>query len=134
MSDYERERARLLREAEGVDGVPSSRLVVNFGGPRPTIVCLCGSSRFRAGFATAARDESRAGRIVLSAHEFDRQITAAERVGYDELHRRQIDLADEVLVVSDESGYYGDSTRSEIEYARGLGKPVRFLVDERSTS
>jgi nucleoside 2-deoxyribosyltransferase len=49
----------------------------------------------------------------------------------DEVHKRKIDLADEVLVVNI-GGYYGDSTKSEIGYARACGKPVRFLVPERS--
>ncbi|MET7853107.1 hypothetical protein ABZT48_33855 [Streptomyces avermitilis] len=43
----------------------------------------------------------------------------------DGLHRRKIDLADDVLVVNP-GGYIGDSTRSEIDYARALGKPVRY--------
>jgi hypothetical protein len=33
----------------------------------------------------------------------------------------------DVLVVSDESGYFGESTRGEIEYAYRYGKPVRYL-------
>jgi hypothetical protein len=31
-----------------------------------------------------------------------------------------------MLVISDESGYFGESTRSEIEYAIKNGKPVGF--------
>ena len=54
---------------------------------------------------------------------------SVEKVALDELHKRKIDLADDVLVVSDASGYFGESTRSEIEYARAHGKPVRFLVE-----
>jgi hypothetical protein len=43
----------------------------------------------------------------------------------DDLHRHKIDLADEVLIVNPD-GYIGDSTRSEIDYARARGKPVRY--------
>lgn len=44
----------------------------------------------------------------------------------DELHRRQIDPADEVLVLN-VGGYIGMSTRGEIDYAERLGKPIRYL-------
>jgi len=62
----------------------------------------------------------------------------AENIGkkehFDELHKRKIDLADEVFVLNID-GYIGDSTRSEIEYAVAHGKPVRYLepvVEDRS--
>jgi hypothetical protein len=44
----------------------------------------------------------------------------------DELHLRKIDLADEVFILNVD-GYIGDSTRSEIEYAKAHGKPVEYL-------
>lgn len=53
-------------------------------------------------------------------------ITEAQKIELDELHKRKIDLADEILVIN-VGGYIGDSTRSEIEYARRYGKPVRWL-------
>lgn len=106
---------------------------------RPTIVCLCGSTRFYDEFQQANYDETMAGRIVLSVGFYPHAKAkhghgegvghgSAEKIALDELHKRKIDLADEVLVVSDATGYYGESTRSEIEYARSLGKPVRFMV------
>jgi cell division protein FtsB len=52
--------------------------------------------------------------------------TPEQKIALDELHKRKIDLADEVLVLN-VGGYIGESTRSEIEYARKLGKPVRYL-------
>lgn len=56
-------------------------------------------------------------------------MTRAEKVALDELHKRKIDLADKVLVVS-RGGYFGDSTRSEIVYAKACGKPVEFMEPE----
>lgn len=106
-------------------------LVRDFNGPRPRIVALCGSTRFRDEFAAVNRDLSRDGVIVLAPGVFTHAgdpLTGEEKTLLDELHKRKIDLADEVLVVSDESGYYGDSTRSEIAYAEQQGKPVRYLV------
>ncbi|MEI8311516.1 MAG: hypothetical protein WCH98_12245, partial [Verrucomicrobiota bacterium] len=43
----------------------------------------------------------------------------------DRLHYRKIDLADEILVVS-EDGYFGSSTRREIAYAQAQGKRVLY--------
>lgn len=44
----------------------------------------------------------------------------------DELHKRKIDICDEVFVLN-VGGYIGESTRSEITYAITIGKPVLFL-------
>jgi len=54
---------------------------------------------------------------------------AGRKEHFDELHKRKIDLADQVLVCNID-GYIGDSTKSEIAYARAHGKPVRFLEPE----
>ncbi|HEX5565838.1 MAG TPA: hypothetical protein VFY14_02675 [Streptomyces sp.] len=89
-------------------------LVRDFGGPRPTITVLCGSTRYPDVFREQNLRLTLAGHIVLS-------------IGCN-LRERKIDLADEVLVLNVD-GYVGDSTRSEIEYAQAHGKPVRFLVE-----
>lgn len=106
--------------------------------PRPTIVVLCGSTRFGNFFHEANLRLTLAGEIVLSIGcdtKNDADIAAAGGFGYDvdlakagldELHLRKIDLADYVLVVSDSSGYFGASTRREIEYALANGKPVAY--------
>jgi hypothetical protein len=116
-------------------------LVVDFQGEgRPGITVLCGSSRFYDEYQQANYDLTMQGRIVLSigfyphakaehGHGEGVGHDSVEKIALDELHKRKIDLADDVLVVSDASGYYGESTRSEIEYARMRGKPVRFLVE-----
>ena len=46
----------------------------------------------------------------------------------DDMHKRKIDLSDEVFVVN-VGGYVGESTRSEISYARATGKAVRYLEE-----
>jgi hypothetical protein len=52
--------------------------------------------------------------------------TSEQKIALDELHKRKIDLADEILVVTVQR-YIGESTFSEIEYARQCGKSVRWL-------
>lgn len=87
---------------------------------RPTIVCLCGSSRFKADFDDANLHETMAGKIVLTItpHIIDRRKAAR-------MHRKKIDLADEILVIAP-GGYVGPSTKFEIAYARKKWKPVRY--------
>ena len=104
----------------------------------PAIVCLCGSTRFMDAFFEAGWSETLAGRIVLSIgvckHATDH---GGEALGkevvelLDELHKRKIDLADEVFILN-VGGYVGDSTKSEIRYAIAHGKPVRWLEPESS--
>ncbi len=111
--------------------------------PMPKIVCLCGSTRFYDQFQRANYQETMAGNVVLSVGFYRHYVesvektrtefhgenigcTAEQKVLLDELHKRKIDLADEVLVLN-VGGYIGESTRSEIEYAEFLGMPVRYL-------
>lgn len=104
---------------------------------KPTIVCLCGSTRFGDTFRKAQLKETLAGKIVLSigcdmrsddevfghlAEEEKAEIKAK----LDELHLRKIDLADEVLILN-VGGYIGESTRNELLYAKEKGKRIRFL-------
>ena len=44
----------------------------------------------------------------------------------DDMHKRKIDMADSIYVIN-VGGYIGDSTRSEIEYAKKHGKEVQYL-------
>jgi hypothetical protein len=100
----------------------------------PRIVCLCGSTRFAQEFMLAQFQETMAGHIVLTVGCFPRKadgtwdtmrVSAEQKVTLDALHKRKIDLADEILVIN-VNGYIGESTRSEIAYARMRGKPVRY--------
>lgn len=101
----------------------------------PTIVCLCGSTRFTKAFQKANLDETLAGRIVLtvgcdlgSDNELwpDSETRLSIKLRLDHLHKRKIDLADEILVLN-VGGYIGDSTRDEIRYAETRNKGIRFL-------
>ncbi len=102
---------------------------------QPTIVCLCGSTRFDTAYREANFNESVAGRIVLTcaalSHAEGRVLEPTTKVALDKLHRHKIALADEILVLN-VGGYYGESTASEIAYARSLGKGVRWLVPEHA--
>lgn len=127
---------------------------------RPVIVCLCGSTRFLDAFLKASREETLAGKIVLSVGTYGHlqqttvikdgcmgpqevavwtlnpggmSLTPEQKLLADELHKRKIDLADEVLILN-VGGYIGESTRSELEYARRTHKTIRFLEPEKDSS
>jgi hypothetical protein len=125
----------------------------------PAVVTLCGSTRFMRAFYDANTRETLAGKIVLtvgmSSHG-DYHPTEEQKAALDELHKRKIDLSQEILVLNclrgccDDCGrwydradhgvcdclgrvtprpYIGDSTAGEIAYALAAGKKVRYLED-----
>ena len=97
---------------------------------KPLIVTLCGSTRFKQAFLDANFNETMAGNIVLSVgcfgHADHVSLTEKEKRMLDTLHKRKIDMSDEILVLNI-GGYIGKSTEDEIAYARRCGKGVRFL-------
>jgi hypothetical protein len=111
--------------------------VITFRERKPKIVCLCGSTRFMEAFQKANLAETMAGNIVLSVgcntksdadlfSGMDKESAIALKHQLDELHKRKIDLADEILVLN-VGKYIGESTHNEIRYAVELNKTVRFL-------
>lgn len=106
----------------------------------PTIVCLCGSTRFYPAFQEANYRETMAGNIVLTVgfyphaqeqmHGEDKGCTPEEKEALDKLHLKKIDLADEVLVLN-VGGYVGSSTMSEIAYATWRHKTLRWLEEPK---
>ena len=103
---------------------------------RPKIVCLCGSAQFWGTFQTEGLRLALEGKLVLSIEGNFSEAAAlrhpntpegkAQKSMLDELHKRKIDLADEVFFLN-VGGYMGDSTKSELAYALMIGKPVMFL-------
>ena len=97
------------------------------------IITLCGSTRFREEFTEAQKRLTLEGNIVISVglfgHSGDSEAMLAEtKEMLDDMHKRKIDLADEIYVVNP-GGYIGSSTRSEIDYAVQTGKVVNYLED-----
>jgi hypothetical protein len=95
------------------------------------IITLCGSTRFRDEFIAEQKRLTLEGNIVISVglfgHSGDEEVwTKSTKVMLDDMHKRKIDLADEIFVINP-GGYIGSSTKSEIEYAMESGKSVRYL-------
>lgn len=96
------------------------------------IVTLCGSTKFKDEFMEAQKKLTLQGNIVISVglfgHSGDNEVwTEGTKEMLDDMHKRKIDLADEIFVIN-VNGYIGSSTRSEIEYAIRTGKQVNYLV------
>ena len=100
----------------------------------PKVICLCGSSRFFGEYQKAEYELTMSGHIYLSIGFYPHSPTHGEGIGHnsqekimlDELHKRKIDMSDEVFVLN-VGGYIGESTQSEIEYAEKHGIPVKYL-------
>lgn len=95
------------------------------------VITLCGSTRFKDAFLEAQKRLTLNGNIVISVglfgHSGDDEVwTEGTKEMLDDMHKRKIDMADEIFVIN-VGGYIGSSTRSEIEYATAAGKPVRYL-------
>ena len=102
------------------------------------VVTLCGSTRFKEKFMEAQKKLTLEGNIVISVglfgHSGDQEVWENMDEGtltktkemLDDMHKRKIDMADSIFVIN-VGGYIGDSTRSEIEYAKTHGKEVRYL-------
>jgi hypothetical protein len=98
------------------------------------VICLCGSTRFTDQMLVKQWELTKSGNIVLSWCALPEWYFKGAHVGdaegvkeiVDEVHKRKIDLSDEVFVLNI-GGYIGDSTRSEIDYAIAHNKPVVYM-------
>ena len=97
------------------------------------VITLCGSTRFKDAFLQEQKWLTLEGNIVLSVglfgHSGDDEVwTEGTKAMLDDMHKRKIDMADEIFVIN-VGGYIGESTRSEIAYAQSTGKAVRYLEE-----
>ena len=102
------------------------------------VVTLCGSTRFKNEFIETQKRLTLEGNIVISVGLFghsgddevwdgmDEGTVSKTKEMLDDMHKRKIDLSDYIYVIN-VGGYIGDSTSSEIEYAKRHGKEVRYL-------
>ncbi|MBN2287322.1 MAG: hypothetical protein JXQ26_05670 [Tissierellales bacterium] len=97
------------------------------------VVTLCGSTRFKDDFIRIQRELTLQGCIVISVglfghadKEYGKSLTDEVKEMLDDMHKRKIDMADEIFVINKE-GYIGKSTKSEIEYAQRTGKRIIFM-------
>ena len=102
------------------------------------VITLCGSTKFKNEFLRIQKELTLKGNIVISVglfgHSGDNEVWENMDEGtltktkemLDDMHKRKIDMADEIFVIN-VNGYIGESTKSEIEYAKANGKTVCYL-------
>ena len=100
---------------------------------RYKVITLCGSTKFKEQFLETQKRLTLEGNIVISVglfgHSGDDEVwTPGTKEMLDDMHKRKIDMADAIFVIN-VGGYIGESTKSEIEYARSQGKEVLFMED-----
>lgn len=98
------------------------------------VVTLCGSTKFKDEFMTVQKKLTLDGCIVISVglfgHSGDNEVwTEGTKEMLDDMHKRKIDMADEIFVVN-VGGYIGSSTKSEIAYAESKGLPIRYYENK----
>lgn len=84
-------------------------------------ICLIGSTRFKKQYEKTNKSLSLEGHVVYSVSCFGHSgdiLTDAEKQTLDLVHLKKIAESDAVCLVTDDSGYYGESTKREIEWAR----------------
>lgn len=95
------------------------------------VVTLCGSTKFKDDFQKVQKELTLQGNIVISVGLFgnsgDNEVWKdGTKEMLDDMHKRKIDMADFVFIIN-KNDYVGESTRSEIEYAESLDKPVYYM-------
>ncbi len=94
------------------------------------IITLCGSIKFKDEFMRIQEKLTLDRNIVLTPIFFNNikkeEIDLETKKMLDEMHKQKIDISDEIYVIN-VGGYIGESTKSEIEYAKRKGKKISYL-------
>ncbi|MBE6038013.1 MAG: hypothetical protein E7218_02250 [Anaerofustis stercorihominis] len=106
------------------------------------VITLCGSTRFKDEFMQAQKELTLKGNIVISVglfgHSGDSEVWEGMDEGtltktkqmLDDIHKAKIDMSDEIFVIN-VGGYIGESTKSEIEYAKAHNKKITYLEGDK---
>ena len=110
---------------------PTPKFIAVLVTPKPKIVCLCGSVRFRQEFDMVACQYTALGWVVVGPHcwnhaELHSEPGEEKKRMLDELHFRKIEMSDLVYIINI-GGYIGNSTNRELWHARSLKKHIIFL-------
>lgn len=96
------------------------------------VITICGSSRFKDEMMQVAKQLTLQNHIVLMPMVFHHtdgdELTTEQKLSLDNLHKQKIDMSDAIFVV-DVDKYIGESTWSEIDWARRHNKQIFFLSE-----
>ena len=96
------------------------------------IITVCGSYKLKKEMTEITEMLTLKGNCMLTPNE----LTQSSKDAYtkkdiqmiDQMHKEKIKISDAILVV-DVGGYIGNSTKSEIEYAKNLNKEIIYYTD-----
>ena len=96
------------------------------------IITVCGSLKFLKEMMIITEKLELEGNCMLSPiypTKPDKDAyTEEEALMLDKMHKEKIKISDAILVV-DVNNYIGTSTKSEIEFAKSLGKEIIYYSD-----
>lgn len=96
------------------------------------IITVCGSYKFKNEMVEITEKMTLKGNCVLTPNELTQTdkdaYTKDEILMIDKMHKEKIKISDAILVVN-VNGYIGNSTKSEIEYAKSLNKEIIYYTD-----
>ncbi len=93
------------------------------------IITICGSLKFKNKMMEMAIKLELEGNIVLTPIypiTDDNVYNKKEIIMLEKMHKEKINLSDAIFVVNVD-GYIGESTKSEIEYAKEHNKEIIYL-------
>lgn len=97
---------------------------------KPKVITVCGSLKFKEEIMKQSERLEFEGNCVLSVvyptREDMSSYTEEQYELFGKMHKQRIAMSDAIFVVN-VGGYIGESTRSEIEYAKKLNKEVLYL-------
>ena len=110
------------------------------------VICLCGSTRFTEQMLIKQWDLTKQGYVVLTwcvlpdSYFKNNNLKDKSHIGdqenikelIDEVHKRKIDLSDEVFVIN-VNDYIGESTTSEVNYAIKNDIPVKWMFPHKDS-
>jgi hypothetical protein len=98
------------------------------------IITLCGSARFEADFKDWNRRLTLSGHVVFSLAVYPSDMgskgwyTVAQKEQLDRVHKLKINASDAVFIIN-RNDYVGESTASELAYARQKDKQIFWAYE-----
>ena len=95
------------------------------------VITLCGSTKFQDDFIRVQKELTLKGNIVITVGLFgysgDGEVwQPGVKEMMDDMHKRRILMSDEIYVIN-KNKYIGESTRSEIEFAKRHNKKITYM-------
>lgn len=96
------------------------------------IITVCGSHKFKKEMIEITEKMALKENCMITPIELTKKnkedYTKEQALIFDKMHKEKIKLSDAILVVN-VNGYIGNSTKSEIEYAKSLNKEIIYYTD-----